>query len=155
MDINKYLSDVESIANELHYKYPFISKEDLISEGYVGLCIANNTYNIKKGDERLWCKIKIRYAMLDYIRNESKQITGIYPTENEKLNMVKDEKDYYLSEEINDVLKLNLTDEEYKIVIMKICGYTFEEIGKEKSISKVAVFKKYNKAIDKVKEILL
>lgn len=156
---NKLIEDNLNLVYHVAHKYfdyELCDKEDFISEGYIGLIKAANKYDKAKQIRfsTFACKC-IYYHLCSYLfvqnhycrkaNNDAVSLETKTFDDNEKTTL----KDLIISEEdysvanANDILslidKLNIKDAKY-IIIKKVEGYSYTEIGKFLGVSRHIIY---------------
>ena len=119
--------------------------DEYMQNGRIGLLKAIRKYNKARGQFSTFAYVCIYHEILSYIIKERRYHTFYRQVE----NLVEDA--YKDPNKIDDLMPDNISELEYKIVALKSCGYTYDDIVEHiPGISKYIAGKTYKHAIEKI-----
>lgn len=159
-----------SIGNEFFQKNPKFSQTELVSEAYVGLMKAGGSFDASKGIAfGSFAKVVIRNHILDYLSKQGTYVDRIKLTEDLQQNDLSqssgledvDDIDPLREAhrtEIKQLLKTQrslLSQSQQEMIDLLSLGYSYAEIGEKMGISKQAVHKSVQKALESMRSGLV
>ena len=156
-----------SIGNEFFQKNPKFSQTELVSEAYVGLMKAGGSFDPNKGIAfGSFAKIVIKNHILDYLSKQGTYVDRIKLTEDLQQNDLSQSSGL---EEVDDIDPLReahrteikqllktqrslLSQSQQEIINLLSLGHSYAEIGEKIGISKQAVHKSVQKALESMRE---
>jgi RNA polymerase sporulation-specific sigma factor len=163
--VNDNLGLVHSILRK--FNLPDSQYQELYSEGVLGLVEAAKRYKPGKAKFSTYAYFRVKGAILNFIQNnksiikipwrrnkdgEKIKVVSLSPTsEDEDWNQqqfdISDEEKGYASVELEESLKKILTNQEYEILLLKMEGYSLNEISEKIKIPQ----KKINEFMELIK----
>ena len=158
-----------------YFNIPGASREEVLSEAHTALVKASMAYQEDKGPFIPFAGTVIRNALNSLFKKQLRQVQMIGKSLDETIHgatqfgthvgnlgqNIRDTKkdiiqDINIKERKRIILKAikHLTEEEKKIVYYISHNKTFEEIGRKYGVTRQAIFKKWIKAVRKLKSIL-
>lgn len=156
-----------SIGNEFFQSYPKFTQTELVSEAYVGLMKAGGSFDASKGIAfGSFAKVVIRNHILDYLSKQGTYVDRIKLTEDLQQNDLSqssgleelDEIDPFREVHRAEIKKLlltqrnRLTQSQQEMINLLSLGHSYAEIGEKIGISKQAVHKSVQKALESMRE---